>query len=236
MTSDGVRICEEGGRGFVFPVIATEYVWPPVLRTFLYTIAMIWLFIGVSIVADKFVAAIESVTAKKLRVKVRGQCDAPSPDLTCPDGQNKNPTRIKTVKLWNPTVANLTLMALGSSAPEILLSCVEVIGKGFHFRALGPSTIVGSAAFNLFCIISVCIMAIPSPDIRMIKEIRVFHVTAAFSIFAYLWLFFHRFRGISRYRRDLGGRTHLDHDAYFGFCFIPFRHRSVWRQRPTCTG
>ena len=25
------------------------------------------------------------------------------------------------VKSWNPTIANLTLMALGSSAPEILL-------------------------------------------------------------------------------------------------------------------
>ena len=29
--------------------------------------------------------------------------------------------KIKTVNVWNPTVANLTLMALGSSAPEILL-------------------------------------------------------------------------------------------------------------------
>jgi len=66
---------------------------------------------------------------------------------------------------------------------------VEVIGKGFHFRALGPSTIVGSAAFNLFCIIAVCISSMTSPGIRMIKEIRVFHITAAFSIFAYLWLF-----------------------------------------------
>ena len=29
------------------------------------------------------------------------------------------------VLVWNPTIANLTLMALGSSAPEILLSCIE---------------------------------------------------------------------------------------------------------------
>lgn len=33
----------------------------------------------------------------------------------------------KRVAVWNPTVANLTLMALGSSAPEILLSCIETI-------------------------------------------------------------------------------------------------------------
>ena len=31
------------------------------------------------------------------------------------------------VAVWNPTVANLTLMALGSSAPEILLNTIETI-------------------------------------------------------------------------------------------------------------
>jgi len=29
------------------------------------------------------------------------------------------------VQVWNATLANLTLMALGSSAPEILLNCSE---------------------------------------------------------------------------------------------------------------
>jgi solute carrier family 8 (sodium/calcium exchanger) len=40
-------------------------------------------------------------------------------------------------------------MALGSSAPEILLSVVEIFAKNFHAGDLGPGTIVGSAAFNL---------------------------------------------------------------------------------------
>jgi hypothetical protein len=31
------------------------------------------------------------------------------------------------VKFWNPTVANLTLLALGSSAPEILLAVFETV-------------------------------------------------------------------------------------------------------------
>jgi solute carrier family 8 (sodium/calcium exchanger) len=47
------------------------------------------------------------------------------------------------VRVWNPTVANLTLMALGSSAPEILLSIIEIMGSGFEAGALGPGTIVG---------------------------------------------------------------------------------------------
>lgn len=35
-------------------------------------------------------------------------------------------TKVTTVRVWNETVSNLTLMALGSSAPEILLSVIEV--------------------------------------------------------------------------------------------------------------
>ena len=55
------------------------------------------------------------------------------------------------VKVWNPTIANLTLMALGSSAPEILLSIIDTVTtlEDEQPGELGPSTIVGSAAFNL---------------------------------------------------------------------------------------
>jgi solute carrier family 8 (sodium/calcium exchanger) len=35
----------------------------------------------------------------------------------------------KTVNVWNPTVANLTLMALGSSAPEILLNVIQCVSE-----------------------------------------------------------------------------------------------------------
>jgi solute carrier family 8 (sodium/calcium exchanger) len=33
----------------------------------------------------------------------------------------------KEVDVWNATVANLTLMALGSSAPEIMLNVIETL-------------------------------------------------------------------------------------------------------------
>jgi solute carrier family 8 (sodium/calcium exchanger) len=85
-------------------------------------------------------------------------------------------------------------MALGSSAPEIILSIIEIVGNDFYSGALGPSTIVGSAAFNLFCIVAVCIVAIPpgpdpeKPDGRVIEDRNVFSVTATFSVFAYVWL------------------------------------------------
>lgn len=52
-------------------------------------------------------------------------------------------------------------MALGSSAPEILLSCIETIkGLGSCPGELGASTIVGSAAFNLLVISGVSVYAV----------------------------------------------------------------------------
>ena len=41
-------------------------------------------------------------------------------------------SQVVVVKVWNETVANLTLMALGSSAPEIMLSVIEIWAKGFQ--------------------------------------------------------------------------------------------------------
>ena len=70
-------------------------------------------------------------------------------------------------------MANLTLMALGSSAPEILLSVIEIMGNNFHAKELGAGTIVGSAAFNLFCISAICVMSIPAGETRRIKDLKV---------------------------------------------------------------
>merc|ERR1711902_15655 len=105
----------------------------------------------------------------------------------------KNPKTGKTlvvvVKVWNETVANLTLMALGSSAPEIMLSVIEIWARGFKAGDLGPGTIVGSAAFNLFMIIGLCMYVIPDDEVRKIKHLRVFIITATWSVFAYVWLY-----------------------------------------------
>lgn len=50
-------------------------------------------------------------------------------------------------------------------------------------------TIVGFAAYNLFTIIAICIVVIPKGEVRRIKHLRVFFVTATWSIFAYIWLY-----------------------------------------------
>ena len=94
------------------------------------------------------------------------------------------------MRIWNDTVSNLTLMALGSSAPEILLSLIELVSTAPDFIAgsLGPSTIVGSAAFNLLIISSIIVSFIPRGETRKISGLLVFAITAFFSIFAYIWM------------------------------------------------
>lgn len=139
-----------------------------------YFFALFYLFIGVSIVSDRFMAAIEVITSKEKEVKVKK-----------PNGE----VQIVVVRVWNETVANLTLMALGSSAPEILLSVIEMFAKKFKAGDLGPGTIVGSAAYNLFVIIAICVLVIPKGEVRKIKHLRVFFVTATWSVFAYIWLY-----------------------------------------------
>nr|CAD2145396.1 unnamed protein product [Meloidogyne enterolobii] len=143
------------------------------LRGIIYFFVIAYLFLGVSIVADRFMSSIEVITSMERTVVVKR--------LGLP------PAKVK-VRIWNDTVSNLTLMALGSSAPEILLSIIEVVGKGFEAGDLGPNTIVGSAAFNLFMIIAICVSAVPPKEVRRQKHLDVFFVTATWSIFAYVWL------------------------------------------------
>jgi solute carrier family 8 (sodium/calcium exchanger) len=81
-------------------------------------------------------------------------------------------------------------MALGSSAPEILLSLIEITTDDMFLGELGAGTIVGSAAFNLLCISAVCVLAIEDGEVRTIDQTKVYIVTAFFSVFAYLWLMF----------------------------------------------
>jgi solute carrier family 8 (sodium/calcium exchanger) len=169
------RSCEVcGSGGLLLPLGGElEQGWAPGLRAVLYFIGLLWCFLGVAIVCDSFMAAIEEVTSKEKIVWVK-----------VPDG-HRHKCRIK---YWNDTVANLTLMALGSSAPEILLSCIELIGNEFFSGELGPSTIVGSAAFNLLVITAVCVSALPPDETRKVAVVSVFYVTASCSVWAYIWL------------------------------------------------
>uniref|UniRef100_A0A6Q2XF53 Calx-beta domain-containing protein n=1 Tax=Esox lucius TaxID=8010 RepID=A0A6Q2XF53_ESOLU len=165
--------CQEG---VVLPVWNPQNpsVGDKVARAIVYFVALIYMFLGMSIIADRFMSSIEVITSQEKEITIK---------------KSNGETTTATVRIWNETVSNLTLMALGSSAPEILLSVIEVCGHGFEAGSLGPSTIVGSAAFNMFIIIALCVYVVPDGETRKIKHLRVFFVTAAWSVFAYIWLY-----------------------------------------------
>lgn len=161
-------------KGMILPVI-NEYTWSLGVRIFLYLLGMLWCFLGIAIVADTFMLGIEKITSKTRIIRI------PNPKV-------KDGVEEIEVKVWNDTVANLSLMAFGTSAPEILLNVIIICGNGFKASDLGPATIVGSAAFNLFVITAVCIASIPKGETRKISNIRVYTVTTLFSLCAYIWL------------------------------------------------
>jgi len=150
---------------------------------------LVYLFMGIGIISDIFMESIEKITARKETLKVLDQ--------------HGEVIKTKQIDFWNPTVANLTLMALGSSAPEILLSVIETVSLlGKCPGELGASTIVGSAAFNLLVICGVSIYAVSEENdtdddrddttplgVKKINDMGVYSITCSFSLFAYIWLF-----------------------------------------------
>lgn len=125
---------------------------PDWLLAIAYFFGLVYLFLGIALVSDIFMDCIEVITSQTKTVK-----------YTDIDGIEQT----MTVSVWNPTIANLTLMALGSSAPEILLSVIETVTNlGKEPGELGPATIVGSAAYNLMVISAVSIACIPTGTIK----------------------------------------------------------------------
>ncbi|XP_071167585.1 sodium/calcium exchanger 2-like isoform X7 [Mytilus edulis] len=158
-------------------LLPAENLWSVGVRAFIYILAILYLFLGVAISSDIFMGSIETITSKKRTIVT---WDA-----------EKEEKHEREVLVWNETVANLTLMALGSSAPEILLATIEMIftlGDTEPADSLGTFTIIGSASFNLFVISSICVVSVSSPDVKYIKEFGVFIVTTIWSVWAYVWM------------------------------------------------
>ena len=74
--------------------------------------------------------------------------------LSPTDDTNKNSSNIK--------VVSDRLQSLSQSCAQIL----EMVGGEMFAGELGPSTVVGSAAFNLFVISAVCVYCIPDGEVR----------------------------------------------------------------------
>lgn len=145
---------------------------------------MFWTFIGIAIASDIFMMSIETITAKKRKIS---QWDPERQEVV-----------EREVLIWNETVANLTLMALGSSAPEILIALIEALTKlppdmetVIKYQSagnLGVFTIMGSASYNLLMISAICIVAPNLPETKKVSQFTVFLLTSGWSIWAYVWM------------------------------------------------
>ncbi|XP_043208398.1 sodium/calcium exchanger 2-like [Amphibalanus amphitrite] len=171
--NNGTLYNYECSDGLILPIV-NEFTWAKEARATLYFFGLLYCFLGISIIADIFMCSIEKIISKTRKIYMASATE--------------NEPEVIEVRIWSDTVANLTLMALGSSAPEILLSCIEIVGNKFEAGELGPGTIVGSAAFNLLCIVAICIISVPKGEVRTVKYMKVFACTTFFSFLAYIWL------------------------------------------------
>ncbi|KAL2991833.1 hypothetical protein AAZX31_10G018000 [Glycine max] len=146
-------------------------------RAFFYFLCLAYCFIGLSAITARFFQSMENVvkhTRKVVEV----------------DPVTKTET-IRHEKVWNYTIADISLLAFGTSFPQISLATIDAIqniGK-LYAGGLGPGTLVGSAAFDLFPIHAVCVVVPKAGELKKIADLGVWLVELFWSFWAYIWLY-----------------------------------------------
>ncbi|CAL9093894.1 unnamed protein product [Musa textilis] len=147
------------------------------IRAFLYFVALAYCFIGLSSITARFFKSMENI------VKHTRQIVEIDPST--------GTELIKYEKVWNYTIADITLLAFGTSFPQISLAIIDSIQNIGQLNAggLGPGTLVGSAAFDLFPIHAVCVVVPKAGTLKKISDIGVWLVELFWSFWAYVWLY-----------------------------------------------
>lgn len=147
---------------------------PTWLLVVMWGLFLIWVFFGVAVISDAFVENVEVICSSTRMFKRK--------DARGNDVYREEP-------VWNWAVANITLLAVGTSSPEILLALVETLRDlGKEAGEIGPSCIVGSAAYNFLIIIAVCTVSLPAGVFKKIEHTKVFMWTTSWSLWAYVWI------------------------------------------------
>ncbi|KAK4482175.1 hypothetical protein RD792_009316 [Penstemon davidsonii] len=146
-------------------------------RAFLYFMALGYCFIGLSSITDRFFGSMENV------VKHTRTIEELDPYT--------NATVVKHKKVWNFAIADIALLAFGTSFPQISLATIDAIRNlgNLYAGGLGPGTLVGSAAFDLFPIHAVCVVVPKAGELKKISDIGVWLVELFWSFWAYIWLY-----------------------------------------------
>ncbi|XAR58429.1 hypothetical protein NMG60_11013814 [Bertholletia excelsa] len=146
-------------------------------RAVLYFLGLAYCFIGLSAITARFFQSMASVV-KHSRTVVE-------------INPSTNTEIIRHEKVWNFTIADISLLAFGTSFPQISLATIDAIRNigQVYAGGLGPGTLVGSAAFDLFPIHAVCVVVPKAGELKKISDIGVWLVELLWSFWAYVWLY-----------------------------------------------
>ncbi|KAL6499475.1 hypothetical protein OROGR_027385 [Orobanche gracilis] len=146
-------------------------------RGLLYFMALGYCFIGLSAITDRFFGSMENVVKHSQAVEVIDP--------------RTNTKVVRHEKVWNYTIADIALLAFGTSFPQISLATIDAIRNlgSLYAGGLGPGTLVGSAAFDLFPIHAVCVVVPKAGELKKISDIGVWLVELFWSFWAYVWLY-----------------------------------------------
>lgn len=93
--------------------LRAEAALPVWFRTFLYLLAVAYCFIGLSAITGRFFRSMETVVKQTRKVV----------DI---DPYTKSET-VRYEKVWNYTIADISLLAFGTSFPQISLATIDAI-------------------------------------------------------------------------------------------------------------
>ncbi|XP_012082778.1 magnesium/proton exchanger isoform X2 [Jatropha curcas] len=146
-------------------------------RTFLYFVGLAYCFIGLSAITGRFFRSMENVVKHSRKVVEVDPCT--------------NTPVIRYEKVWNYAIADISLLAFGTSFPQISLATIDAIRNigNLYAGGLGPGTLVGSAAFDLFPIHAVCVVVPKAGELKKISDLGVWLVELFWSFWAYIWLY-----------------------------------------------